>query len=155
MFAIRSGIRRCHYAIRREPTRRPRFSAEMKRAFRQLGFRDIDEALHCVLPYGLWRCGDGRQVLFNRWYQPIFERRGGEVRAADPTEWIDNIIEETWFYYDATPPWRCVQSLLLCQTILVRFGVDEKTEPQRLLLRDEQRAIGLIRRRPGGSPKGW
>jgi hypothetical protein len=33
-------------------------------------------------PYGMWTCADSRQVLFNRRYRPILERRPGQpVRA--------------------------------------------------------------------------
>jgi len=32
------------------------------------------------LPYGMWTCADGRQVLFNRFYEPILQR----PRAARP-----------------------------------------------------------------------
>lgn len=30
------------------------------------------------LPYGMWVCSDGSEVLFNRGYQPMFERRKGD-----------------------------------------------------------------------------
>jgi hypothetical protein len=33
-------------------------------------------------PYGLWTCPDGREVLFNRDYRSVLERRGGRVTAA-------------------------------------------------------------------------
>jgi hypothetical protein len=41
------------------------------------------------MPYGKWDCDDGREVLFDRDYVPIFERRSGQgaVRA-DPEELI-------------------------------------------------------------------
>jgi hypothetical protein len=41
-----------------------------------------------MLPYGLWRCADGREVLFNRHYRPIWQRDrvDGYVYPADPDE---------------------------------------------------------------------
>jgi hypothetical protein len=40
-------------------------------------------------PYGIWRCADGREVLFNRQYWPILQRYpGGKPKPADPNEWI-------------------------------------------------------------------
>jgi hypothetical protein len=55
-------------------------------------------------PYGVWTCVDGREVMFNREYTPILERRPGQpVRAANPREWIW-WIDQTWFWSDGTPP---------------------------------------------------
>lgn len=52
-------------------------------------------------PYGVWTCEDGRQVLFNRYYEPLFSRYPDQAAvAADPHEWVENIIAETWFYRD-------------------------------------------------------
>jgi hypothetical protein len=52
------------------------------------------------LPYGRWRCEDGRVVLFNRFYEPILESRPGEaLKPADPTEWVP-WVEQEWFYGD-------------------------------------------------------
>jgi hypothetical protein len=42
------------------------------------------------LPCGLWRCADGREILFDRSYRPLWQRRlNGRVEVADPGEWID------------------------------------------------------------------
>ncbi len=42
-----------------------------------------------VLPYGCWVCEDGRQVLFNRRYQPLWQRQGaGPPEPADCHERI-------------------------------------------------------------------
>jgi hypothetical protein len=54
------------------------------------------------LPYGKWTCADGREVLFNRGYKPIWERcPGGAARPADRSEWIPWLKQE-WFYDDST-----------------------------------------------------
>jgi hypothetical protein len=54
------------------------------------------------LPYGIWTTKDGRQVLFNRFYEPLFERAAGELLAvaANPTEWVKDIQRQRWFYVD-------------------------------------------------------
>lgn len=60
-------------------------------------------ARRAFLPYGMWRCEDGREVLFNRYYEPIHERRaGGPVQPANPKEWVSRIAVEMWFYDDGT-----------------------------------------------------
>jgi hypothetical protein len=52
------------------------------------------------LPYGMWTCEDGRQVLFNRFYEPILLRRAGSLpEPADPKERVDFCRQE-WFYGD-------------------------------------------------------
>jgi hypothetical protein len=51
-----------------------------------------------VLPYGKWTCRDGREVLFNRDYRPILQRRPNRpVEVADPSERIP-FIQQMWFY---------------------------------------------------------
>jgi hypothetical protein len=58
-------------------------------------------------PYGKWTCADGREVLFNRWYEPIWQRLPGAVwaREADPQEWVPWEKQE-WFYDDGVRPER-------------------------------------------------
>jgi hypothetical protein len=53
-----------------------------------------------TLPYGLWVDATGREVLFNRAYQPIWQRVDGAVLAADSSEWIA-WKSQRWFYKDA------------------------------------------------------
>jgi hypothetical protein len=61
---------------------------------------------HHACPYGLWTCGDGRQVLFNRSYWPVLERHGsGDAKAAWPGEWVAYKSMEH-FFDDWTAPWR-------------------------------------------------
>src|SRR5260221_14513443 len=57
------------------------------------------------LPYGCWTCADGREVLFNRRYVPIYERRPGEpARVADHDEWVP-WTEQRWLFTDRDAPW--------------------------------------------------
>ena len=54
-------------------------------------------------PYGIWTCADGRQVIFNRRYKPMWQRLlDGRVVLADPTEWV-HWRQQDWFYDDGTP----------------------------------------------------
>jgi len=54
-----------------------------------------------LFPYGKWTCEDGREVLFNRFYEPIYERRrNSSAELADRKEWVPWKHQE-WFYEDA------------------------------------------------------
>jgi hypothetical protein len=58
-----------------------------------------------ILPYGKWTCADGREVLFNRDYKPIFQRLAdGRVTHANPTEWVRWITQE-WFFEEVPGCW--------------------------------------------------
>jgi hypothetical protein len=50
--------------------------------------------------YGAWRCKNGREVLFNRFYEPILERQSPQQSAVDAcaTEWVKDIVSQAWFY---------------------------------------------------------
>ena len=80
--------------------------------------------LRLRLPYGQWTCDDGRAVLFNRNYTPIWQRRPGEqVQPADPKEWVKRIVRQEWFFDDCNPPWRNRKTLQRCESILAAWGV--------------------------------
>lgn len=68
------------------------------------------------LPYGLWRCANGREVLFNRRYQPIYERYDGITVPALRDEWV-RFTAQYWFYDDGTIPTR-----LRLERIVESFG---------------------------------
>jgi len=53
----------------------------------------------CTLPYGCWTCADGREVLFNRHYQPIWQRHHGVVTPAR-SQWVD-WVDPFHFYLDS------------------------------------------------------
>lgn len=51
-------------------------------------------------PYGRWICADGRQVLFNRFYEPIYHILPDlTLHRADPAERVEFVSQE-WFYDD-------------------------------------------------------
>jgi hypothetical protein len=48
----------------------------------------------------LWRCADGREVLFNRRYKPLWQRLPGCAAApADPAEPV-SFVAQSWFVPD-------------------------------------------------------
>ena len=60
---------------------------------------------HRYLPYGFWRTGSGETVVYDRRYQPRFSwPANGPVRKDDPKRWVKDIVEQRWFYSDATSP---------------------------------------------------
>jgi hypothetical protein len=63
---------------------------------RRITLAAIEEMLE-VLPYGRYVASDGREIIFNRHYRPIWERLpDGTVRRANPHEWVD-WIRQGWF----------------------------------------------------------
>jgi hypothetical protein len=79
-------------------------------------------------PYGKWTCADGREVLFNRGYKPILQRRPGlPAQSADPMEFV-SYVEQEFFFDDYTAPWRIPprkaseHSLAVCNAILKAWG---------------------------------
>jgi hypothetical protein len=72
------------------------------------------------LPYGKWTCADGREVLFNRMYKPIWQRFNGVTTPANPAEWV-KFTQQDWFYNDSTARQRGMIPKL--ETILREFGV--------------------------------
>lgn len=63
---------------------------------------DPAEYRRVKLPYGCWTCADGREVLFNRGYQPIWQRHDGVVTECPP-HWVEQIVRTCHFYNDG---WR-------------------------------------------------
>jgi hypothetical protein len=51
-------------------------------------------------PYGMWTCQDGREVLFNRQYKPIWQRINGTVTQADLKEFV-HWTKQGWFFDDS------------------------------------------------------
>jgi hypothetical protein len=104
----------------------------------------IKHSVRRTLPYGKWTCADGREVLFNREYQPIMQRKDGVVSYADHGEWVENIVSHEYFYDDSCDPVdilvrkfhlhampvkseraECQKSLLICMSVLKEFTPKE------------------------------
>lgn len=92
-----------------------------------------------MLPYGRWTCDDGRVVIFNREYQPIFQRVDGVNRFILHSEFIKDIAQVEYFYGDHNSPvdymtrkfkpWNlaadhaklCKRSLKICLNLVRQF----------------------------------
>jgi hypothetical protein len=88
------------------------------------------------LPYGIWRCANGREVLFDRSYRPLYQRLpNGKVKDADPGEWVEFEQQEILFPDGALPPYRRYEAVKHLRSILVDWGLiyqcKEKTRPLR------------------------
>jgi hypothetical protein len=71
------------------------------------------------LPYGLWTCEGGREVLFNRFYRPIWQR--WPVVNGDPAEWVRDWNEQRWFF-TGNPLHLPVGRVRMLETVLRDFG---------------------------------
>jgi hypothetical protein len=56
-----------------------------------------------LMPYGIWYCADGREVLFTRGYSPLWQRIDGQVSKANRREYVKDILGQGLFYDDWTP----------------------------------------------------
>jgi len=84
----------------------------------------LPEPMRSRLPYGKWTCSSGREVLFNRNYEPIWSRTNSKAKtiSADRAEWVEHDSEEH-FYKDGNPPWRDKETLRRCEQILKSWGI--------------------------------
>lgn len=81
-----------------------------------------ESRMRAELPYGMWTCADGREVLFNRGYRPLWQRRPGQAATrADHGEWVP-FNRQSWFYTDHNPPWRSPATRRLCEATLAAWG---------------------------------
>jgi hypothetical protein len=99
----------------------------------------IVHSVRRTLPYGKWTCKSGREVIFNREYQPILQRINGTLSYADRNEWVPDIVSAEYYYNDCSPPWaiaaskfgeeslpvaerrECEKSLFICMSVLKEF----------------------------------
>jgi hypothetical protein len=106
--------------------------ASVREDFRApLDQENVRPPLRPTMPYGKWTCADGREVLFNRDYRPIWERRnGGNATQGVPYEWVAFERQEG-FYDDGDTPWRDRRALAKCQAILNAWGAPPSLTPPR------------------------
>ena len=64
--------------------------------------RDEFLRLKLYLPYGRWITKDGTKVLYNRKYQPLWVWPPDEEAYLCEPHWVDDIVEEAWFYSDGS-----------------------------------------------------
>src|SRR5262245_4583460 len=79
------------------------------------------ERMRQTLPYGIWICDDGAEVLFNRDRKPTWRRTpDGQVAPAHPQQKITYVAQE-WFFLDSSPPWRDRRCRKHCEKVLDEF----------------------------------
>ena len=76
--------------------------------------------LRTTMPYGMFTCADGREVLFDRNYKPLMQRIGGTVTAADREEWVPWVLQR-FFFDDVDPPWRSAATRSRCEAVLAEW----------------------------------
>jgi hypothetical protein len=55
-------------------------------------------------PCGLWITGDGREVMIDAGYKPIWQRLlDGGVEPANPDAWVEDIVRREHFFDDWPP----------------------------------------------------
>lgn len=71
---------------------------------RMIGLSHAEQARRWTLPYGMWTCADGREVLFNREYCPIWQRYPGKpAEKADSDEWVSWVKQQ--YLFDGREIW--------------------------------------------------
>jgi hypothetical protein len=81
----------------------------------------MEKQMREELPYGIWRCVDGREVLFNRFYRPIWQRYPGQIATlADGDECVPK-VEHRHFYDDNGTPWRSRKVAAALDRVLSEF----------------------------------
>jgi hypothetical protein len=77
-----------------------------------------------MCPYGMWTCRNGREVLFNRRYYPVLERRPGRpAMAAALSEWVDGITQQSWLWNERDNPLIDDATLARVNAVLISWGV--------------------------------
>ena len=80
------------------------------------------------VPYGKWFCEDGREVLFNRDYTPIWSRsKDGLIERIDPAT-KTNYSDREFYFDDRNAPYYYGNSKTLqsCEAILKEWGVEDQ-----------------------------
>jgi hypothetical protein len=96
---------------------------------RHSGRREADllseKWMRIELPYGMWTCADGREVLFNRYYRAIWQRE--PWAKADIDEWV--VFErQRWFYDDSAVPWRDRKTAARLDQVMEDFRTGRKVD---------------------------
>jgi hypothetical protein len=96
------------------------------------GLHKIAYASARRFPYGLWTCADGRQILFDRSYAPLWQRLpDDEVASADPYEWVAHIVRQEHFFSDL-PEWhRQYLGMKRLRAVLVEWRFIRRNKDER------------------------
>lgn len=80
--------------------------------------------MRLALPYGLWKCDDGSEVLFNRDYCPIWQRSSEGIVSRIAPDLNIRYQSSEHFYDDRTAPYSDNKlTLNKCQSVLKEWGV--------------------------------
>jgi hypothetical protein len=75
-------------------------------------------------PYGKWTCKDGREVLFDRGYCPLYSKRPGEpAEIAEPNDYPDGAKTEHFWLDGRTQPERSWKTRQKLDRLLREWGV--------------------------------
>jgi hypothetical protein len=77
------------------------------------------------LPYGMYVCENGAEILFNRSYQPILGRCQGHFVYPKPHTWVDNIVKQVWFYDDGCSVRHNAKTRTRCKLVVKKFLANE------------------------------
>lgn len=90
---------------------------------KQLDVEDF-KPMRLHLPYGKWKCADGREVLFNRDYCPIWDRSSdGLVVPIEPDTYVAHEDSEFYFGDGNAPYYDNDVTVKKCLSILDEWGV--------------------------------
>lgn len=78
----------------------------------------------------MWTCVDGREVLFNRYYEPMWSRIDRGFAKLCSFEWVKNIKSHDYFFDDGNPPWDDKRTRAKCEQILGKFVAGEKLDKE-------------------------
>lgn len=109
----------------------------------------IEHTARREIPYGIWTCEDGSEVIFNREYQPIYCRKDGVNTYDDRSRWVKNITNVKYLFNDLTTPLHfltkhvrgnnlsvkqindCKKSLYICMDIIKKYSPEENESANR------------------------
>jgi hypothetical protein len=93
---------------------------------KQLSISDF-KPMRLYLPYGKWKCDDGREVLFNRDYCPIWEKSAdGSVAVIQPDVYVKHEMSEHYYNDRTAPYYDNKETFEDCLEVLRGWGVAEK-----------------------------
>jgi hypothetical protein len=104
---------------RRASTMKPKKRKHVSITGKAMFGTDAEYYLAFVLPLGRWTLTDGREILFNGFQEPIWQRRlGAEATPADPYERVSGIV---WTERIYGPAHRHYEKRNLAKTWLADF----------------------------------
>lgn len=86
------------------------------------------QPMRLSLPYGKWFCENGKEILFNRDYLPIWMKdKAGKVHQIEPDTWVEDIVRSEFYFDDGSTPWKGDKyTFVTCKNILINWQVSHK-----------------------------